>query len=266
MIIIGERINGQFTDVEKAIQDKNKKVIQDLAQKQVECGADYLDVNVGTSVPSKERVDAMLWLVDTIQECTDAPLCIDSPRRPVVEAALEKVDKPPIINSCQADLEALDEYIPMAREYNSGLIALTMDKDGVPNDAAKRVELAGNIVMKATEHGFDFDDLYIDPIVLPVSATQTQPGFLLEAMQQLQNISDPLPHFNIGLSNISSNTKENHLINRTYAVMCIAHGVDTAIIDPMDEELMDAIITAEILLNKHIYNDDYLSAYRSSKK
>ncbi len=265
MNIIGERINGQFTDVEEAIQEKDKTVIQDLAKKQVECGADYLDVNVGTSVPSHEREDAMLWLIDSIKEVVDAPLCLDSPRQPVIEAGLERVEKPPIINSCQADLEELETYMNMAMEYDAGLIALTMDKDGVPNDAEKRVALAGNIVMKARELDFDFDNLFIDPIVLPVSATQTQPGFLLEAMQQMQNLSDPLPHFNVGLSNISSNTKENELINRTYMVMCIAHGVDTAIVNPMDEELMDAIITAEILLNKHIYNDDYLSAYRSSK-
>ncbi len=265
MIIIGERINGQFTDVEEAIQDRDEEVIKDLAQRQVECGADYLDVNVGTSVPSHEREEAMLWLIDAVQEAVDAPICIDSPRQPVIEAGLERVEKPPIINSCQADMEELDTYMNMAMEYDSGLIALTMDKDGVPNDAQKRVALAGNIVMKARNLDFDFDDLFVDPIVLPVSATQTQPGFLLEAMQQMQNLSDPLPHFNVGLSNISSNTKHNELINRTYMVMCIAHGVDTAIVNPMDEELMDAIITAEILLNEHIYNDDYLSAYRSSK-
>lgn len=265
MIIIGERINGQFTDVRKAIKKKDKEVIQKLALGQLDAGADYLDVNVGTAVPSKEKADAMVWLIETIQEVTDAPLALDTPILSVMKASLSAVKNPPMINSTQADPEKLETYLNLAIDNDASLIALTMDKDGVPNDVAKRIELAGNIVVSAMEVGFPFEKLFIDPIILPVSAIQTQPGFVLETLQQLQGIADPPPHLVLGLSNVSQNTVERSLINRTYLVMCIAMGLDSAILDPFDEELMNAMITAELLLNKQIYSDSFLAAYHSSR-
>ena len=266
MIIVGERLNGQFKDVEEALKTRKKETIHDLARKQVEAGADYLDVNVGTAVPSSEKKEAMVWLVETIQEATDAPLALDSPIEDVIAASLEAANNPTMINSTQADPDKLDRYIDLAQEHDASLIALTMDKNGVPNDVNKRVELAGNIVVSAMNKGFPFERLYIDPIILPVGATQAQPGIVLEALQQLQGLADPAPHFILGLSNVSQNTVERSLINRTYLVMCMAMGLDSAIVDPFDKELMDAMITGEILLNNQIYSDSYLAAYRESKK
>ncbi|MFO8059430.1 MAG: dihydropteroate synthase [Bacillota bacterium] len=265
MILVGERINGQFTSVGRAIQNKDGKVIQDLALAQLEAGADYLDVNVGTAVPAREKADAMVWLVETIQEVTDAPLALDTPIEAVMRAGLSAVKRPPMINSTNADPEQLSEYIDLAMKHEADLIALTMDKGGVPNDVAKRVELGANIVVAAMEAGFPFDKLFIDLIVLPVGAMQAQAGIMLEALTQLQGISDPAPHFIVGLSNVSQNTVERSLINRTYLVMCMASGLDAAIADPLDTELVDAMITTELLLNRQIYSDSFLAAYRSGK-
>lgn len=261
MIVVGERLNGQFKDVEKAIKNKDKKVLHNLAEEQLKNGADYLDVNVGTAVSSSEKKEAMLWMIETIQEVTDAPLALDTPIQSVMEASLEVVKTPPLINSTQADPEKLEQYLQYALDYDASLIALTMDKDGVPNDVQKRIELAGNIVVAAMNAGLPFDRLFIDPIILPVSAIQTQPGFVLDALEQLQGIADPAPHFILGLSNLSQNTTKRSLINRTYLAMCIAMGLDAAIVDPMDKELMNIMITSELLLNKQIYSDSYLEAY-----
>ncbi len=266
MIIVGERLNGQFDDVGKAIQDRNPEVLQKLAQEQVDAGADYLDVSVGTAVASRDKPEAMAWMVEAIQEGTDAPLAIDSPVESVMRAGLEKVKNPPMINSTSAEPEQLSKYIEMAQEHDAALVALTTDQDGVPNDVAKRTELAGNIVMAAMEAGFPFDQLYIDLIALPVGAAQQQPGIMLDALQQLQGIANPPPHFIVGLSNVSQSTVKRSLINRTYLVMCMANGLDAAIADPLDEKLMDAMITAELLLNRQIYSDSFLSAYRASKR
>jgi len=264
MIIIGERINGMFRDVRRAIQKKDKEVIQKLALDQLKAGADFLDVNVGPAAADQEGT--MAWLVETIQEATDAPLALDSPKLPVIKAGLEKVTTPPMINSTQADLEQLEVYMNLAVENDASIIGLTMDKQGVPADVDRRVELAGQIVMSSMEAGLDFEKLFIDPIILPVNATQTQPGFVLEALSQCKFLADPPPHFVIGLSNVSQGTKERDLINRTFLVMSIAVGLDAAIADPFDTELMDAMITAELLLNKQIYSDSFLAAYRSSKQ
>lgn len=265
MIVIGERINGMFRDVKKGIQDKNKEVIQNLALDQLKAGADYLDVNVGPAVPSAQKGDAMVWLIEAVQEVTEAPICIDSPRLSDIEAALKVTKTPPMINSTQADPEQLEIYLKLAVDNDASLIALTMDKGGVPQDVDRRLELAGNVLFSAVDAGLDFDKLFIDPIVLPVNAAQQQPAMVLETLGQLKLLADPPPHFVLGLSNISQSTKERHLINRTYLVMCVAAGMDAAIIDPFDTELMDAMITAELLMNKHIYNHSFLAAYRSSK-
>lgn len=265
MVIIGERINGMFKDVKEAIQKKDKKVVQKLAIGQIESGTDYLDVNVGTAVPSSEKNEAMVWLIEAIQAVTSVPICIDSPRLSDIEVALKVTKTPPMINSTQADPDQLETYLGLAIDTDASLIALAMDKNGVPQDIDRRIELSGNIVVAAMEADFPFEKLFIDSIILPVNATQQQPGLVLETLQQLKQLADPPPHFVLGLSNVSQGTKERSLINRTYLTMCIAMGLDAAILNPFDEELMNAMITAELLLNKHIYNDSFLAAYRSSK-
>jgi len=264
MIVIGERINGMFTDVKSAIRKKNKEVVQKLALDQIEAGANILDVNVGTA--SKNPGRAMAWLVKTIEEVTDTQIALDSTRLEVIKAGLEAVSNPPLINSTQGDPERLAEYLPLALENDASMIALTMDARGVPQDTDRRVEIAGMIIMTAMEMGYPVEKLFIDPIIQPVKFAQTQVNFVLEAISQISLLSDPAPHFVVGLSNVSQGTNDRELINRICLVMCIAMGLDAAIMDPFDTEMMDAMITAELLLNKQIYSDSFLAAYRSSLK
>jgi len=261
MIVIGERINGMFSDVKNAIKTEDKEVIQKLAIKQVKAGADVLDVNVGPASAKPEVT--MPWLVETIQEVTDTQLALDSPKLDVIKSGLEVVKTPPIINSTQADPQKMQTYFDLVNETGASIIALTVDKQGVPQDIDRRMELASTIVMSAMEMGISFDRLFIDPIILPVNVAQPQAGFLLKALAQFQYLADPPPHFVVGLSNVSQGTMEKKLINRTFLVMCMAMGLDAAIMDPFDKELMDAMITAEVLMNKQIYSDSFLTAYIS---
>jgi len=115
------------------------------------------------------------------------------------------------------------------------------------------------------ESGLQSDDIYIDPIILPINVAPKQPWNVMEAIRQLAMASDPPPHFIIGLSNISQKCLMNRLINRTYLVMCIAAGLDAAIMDAADKDLVEAAVTAEVLLEKHLYSDDYLRAWRMQK-
>ncbi len=258
MIPIGERINGMFTDVKKAIAAKDPAAIHQLSEDQTKAGAKYLDINVGTA--ASDQVDAMKWLVNTIQEKCDTPLALDSQKLDVVKAGLEEVKGHCMINSCQADPEKLDIYLPLCKEYNAALVALCMDKDGVSQDTAKRLENAMTIVEKASEYGVPSDHLYIDPIILPINVDQRQPQMIFEAVSQIRMMADPAPHITVGLSNISQSTRERHLINRTMLVMLAAHGCDSAIVDVLDNDLMDAWITADLLMDKMIYSDSYLKA------
>ncbi|MBI4975027.1 MAG: dihydropteroate synthase [Candidatus Omnitrophica bacterium] len=260
MIIIGELINGMYKDVGKAITKREKDVIQHLAQDQVKAGAKILDVNTGPY--SKNPKDDMKWLVETIQDASDASLCLDSTKPDAIEEGLKLVKKRAVINSTSADDDRMDVIFNLAKKYNTQVIGLTMDKSGVPNSRDKRVELAAKIIAKAMDHGLNANDIFLDPIVLPVNVAQTQGLEVLEAIREFRLISDPPPNTIIGLSNVSQGTKFRSLVNRTFLVMAVADGLSAAILDPLDKELMDALISAELILNRHIYCDSFLDAYR----
>jgi len=277
MILIAERINGMFTDVKQAIADKDKKVIQQLAKKQTEAGAAYLDVNVGTAAADQQGT--MQWLVETIQSAEggcSTPLCLDSQKPDVIAAGLKVVNAENglILNSSplnrKNDEEILDKYIEMAEQAGpkAGIITLTMDKNGVPQDIDTRVAIAAEIVSKAMEKGFDPQRLYIDPIALPVKVpnAQVQPGNILSAMDQIRFLADPPPHITVGLSNLSQGATERSLINRVFLAMAVSHGLDSAIVDVLDEKLIDVLAAAELLMNKQIYSDSFLKVYKSSSK
>ena len=260
MIVIGELINGMYKDVGKAIVNKEIDVIQHLAEEQVKAGAHALDVNTGPY--SKNPKDDMKWLVESIQKVTDVSVCLDSTKADVIEEGLKLVKRRAIINSTNADEGKMVKIFELAKRYNTQVIGLTMDKSGIPNNKEKRVELAAAIVAKAMEFDINAEDIFLDPIVLPVNVAQTQGHEVLESIREFRMISDPPPKIAVGLSNVSQGTKYRSLINRTFLVMAIANGLTAAILDPLDKELMDAMITSELILNKHIYCDSFLGAYR----
>lgn len=260
MFIIGELINGMYQNIGKAIREKNKAIIQKCAREQINAGANALDVNCGPV--SKQPVSDIQWLVEVIQEVTDAPLALDSSKPQVIEAGLRVAKNKVIINSTTADSEKLEILVPLAKKYNAKLIGLTISSKGIPKDKDQRLELAATIVATCADKGFPTEDLYLDPIVLPINVAQAQMRDILESIREFKIISEPWPKTIVGLSNVSQSTKARSLINRTFLVMAAAYGLDAAILDPLDKDLMDAAITAELILNKQIYCDSYLEAYR----
>jgi 5-methyltetrahydrofolate corrinoid/iron sulfur protein methyltransferase len=260
MLVIGELINGMYKAVGKAIEDREKKVIQKLAAEEVEAGAGMLDVNTGPY--AKNPKDTMKWLVETIQEVSDVPLSLDSTKPDVIEEGLKLVKKKAMINSTNSSEEKLNVLVPMAKKYNASLIGLTMGKSGIPRDKNERMEHAVKIITKCQEAGFGISELYLDPIVLPVNVAQAQGTEVLESIKEFKFLCDPAPKTVVGLSNASQSTKQRPLINRIYLVMAIANGLSAAIMDPLDKDLMHAAVTAELILNKTIYCDSFLDAHR----
>lgn len=260
MFIIGELINGMYKNIGKAIKEKNKAVIQKCALEQINAGADALDINCGPV--SKNPVSDIQWLVEAIQEVTDKPLALDSSKSQVIESGLKVIKNQAIINSTTADSEKLRILVPLAAKYNAKLIGLTISAKGIPQNKDQRLELAAGIVAACSEADFPIDDLYIDPIVMPVNVAQQQMKDILEVIHEFKIISDPAPKSIIGLSNVSQGACTRGLINRTFLTMAVAYGLDGAILDPLDKDLMDAAITAELILNKNIYCDSFLEAYR----
>jgi len=263
MIIIGERINGMFKDIGEAIRNKDPKPLQHWALKQQEGGAHYLDVNSGPAVPSEERPEAYEWMVKVIQEVSELPLCLDSTNYNAIEAGLKLCKRPAMINSVPAERPKIERVFPMAVQYNAALIALTMDNKGIPKDADNRLAFAMELVAAADEFGLPMEDLYIDPLILPVNVAQEHAPEVLETLRQIKTLSNPAPKTVLGLSNVSQKSPDRHLINRTYMAMAMASGLDAAIVDANDDALIDVVATCEILLNNSIYADSYLNVYRT---
>jgi 5-methyltetrahydrofolate corrinoid/iron sulfur protein methyltransferase len=262
MFIIGERINGMFVDVAGAIKKKDKKAIQILAEKQVSCGANALDVNVGPS--SDNPKEAMSWLVKTITEVTDISLSIDTTNLEVMETGLNACRSKPIINSVNANEDKMRSLFALAKKHNASVIGLTMDKSGIPKDSDGRLELAMKIVASAMDHGIDMADLYIDAVILPVNVAQDQAIEVLKTIKESKLLADPAPRTILGLSNVSQGAQAQNklLINRTFLTMAVSSGLDAAIMDVTDKKLTDAVITAELLMGKQLYCDSFLDAYR----
>ncbi len=268
MIIFSERVNGMYRDVRKAINEKDKTIVQELTKEQVAGGADVMDVNLG---PTKgDPVENFVWLAQAVAEVTDKPISLDSAKPKLLAEVVPKVhsalpNTKLIINSSTADPDCMGTLLPVAAEAGAGIIGLTMDKEGVPGNVDKRVECGGTFLVMAMESGLTPDDIYLDPIILPVNVAQKQPWNVMEAIRQLSVFSDPAPHFMLGLSNVSQQCLMRNLLNRTYLVMAITAGLDSAIMDAADTELVEAAITAEVLLNKNLYSDDYIKAWKMQK-
>lgn len=260
MILIGERINAGFKDIARAVRDKDPGPVQRWAERQAAQGAQYLDLNIGAV--SKRPAD-MEWLVEVVQAAVPTPICVDSTRVEVLRAGVQAGDgRSVLINSTTADPGKLEQLVPLAVEHGASLLGVAMDERGSPQDVDRRVENAAQIFAAAVEGGLTPDRIFLDPVLMPIRFMQEQAGNVLEAIQQYTMLSDPPPHISVGLSNICSQAAQRSLLARTFAVMAMGRGLDAAICDVMDDGLLDAVATAELILNQQIYSDAYLKAFR----
>ncbi len=259
MIFIGERINTGFKDIKAAVVEHDPQPIKDWAEKQAKAGSTYLDVNLGAA---SNKVEDLLWMIETVENTVELPISIDNNKPAMLKEAIPACKKPPLVNSLVAIDERMDELMPVIADNGASFIGLCMDEDGSPKSADKRVENAGKIMAKAMEYGIDSDQVFLDPIVMPLKFMQEQCSEIMKAAQQFTMFSDPPPHVVCGLSNVANSTKHKRLINRVFCAMMVANGLDAVICDICDDELVDTILTAELAMNKQIYADSYLEAFR----
>jgi 5-methyltetrahydrofolate--homocysteine methyltransferase len=259
MLIIGEKLNSAIPGVRQIINERNTAAVQELALKQVEAGAEYLDLNTAQC----NEVEDMEWLVRTVQEVTDVPLCIDSTSAAAVKKGLETVegDKSRVmINSISMEKNRIEGVLPLVLEYNCPVIGLTVDDNGIPKTAEERIKIAERIVEILTKNNYDLTHLYIDPLVLPLAVDHTNALMFFRCLDEIKRL------FNVktvsGLSNISYNMPKRKLINRYFLAICMAHGMDAAILDPLDTKIMTALTTVDLLLGNDPYGKKFLKAYR----
>ena len=259
MLVVGELINASRKAVCKAIEKKNAETIQNLATLQVENGADYIDVNAGSFVG--EEAEKLKWLIEVVQEVTDKPLCIDSPDPEVIKATIRLVKKTPMINSITLEPGRLEAIIPLVAENKTKVIALCQSEDAMAETADDKLKIAEQLVEKVVAAGIPLDDLFIDPLVYPLS-TNTQSA--VATLQAIKRIMESFPgiHTTCGLTNVSYGLPNRKLINMTFLIFAISSGLDSAILDPTDIQLFSALKAAAAVSGVDDYCMNFITAYR----
>ena len=260
MILIGENLNVMVKKIGMAMKERDPKPIQELAIAEANAGADYIDINLGPA--RKGGGELMEWVVKTVQEVVDTPLYLDTINAEAIEAGLRvyknKKGKA-VINSIMARPESMEVKFPLAQKYSAGVVALLWGPSGLPRDANERGVLAAELMQKAMEFGIPSDDVWIDPIVTPITSPQSQVQVpsCVEFMKMFKDLQELAPGMKstCGLSNVSNGAPNDlrPILNQTYLIMLERYGMTSAIIDAFDEGLKELARGKREDLKKIIY-------------
>ncbi|MBE9515333.1 MAG: dihydropteroate synthase, partial [Chloroflexi bacterium] len=204
MVIIGENIHVIAQAVSTAIRERDARVIQDLAKAQTEAGADYIDLNVGPM--KKDTEETMQWLVNTVHEVADLPLSIDTMNPVAMEAGLKACQKRPLLNSASGKTESKEQMLPLAQKYNCDVVISVITDKGMPPDVDSKIESIMDTATYANELGIPNEDIWVDPIILPVSTAGEGQRFAVACLEFIKILGDVLPEIKstVGLSNVSN--------------------------------------------------------------
>lgn len=245
MKTIGENLNVINKKIGQAFKDKDPKPLREAAEKETESGVDFIDINLG---PARKGGDELMtWVVQTVQEVTDTPLCLDTSNIVAMEAGLKVCKGKAIMNSIMCRPERYEKMLPICAQYSANMIALMWGPNGMARDANERAELTAELLMAAQALGIPMSDIWVDPIVTPVNIQQDQ---LMESLAFFEMLPDivaaidpetgPVKSTN-GLSNISNGVPDDlrPILNRTYMCMLARRGMYSSIVDAFDPEIMD---------------------------
>ncbi|MBR7189467.1 MAG: dihydropteroate synthase [Clostridia bacterium] len=260
MLIIGEKLNGAIPSVAQAIRDRDEGFIRDLATRQLDSRADYLDICSG--VPGQDA-EILRWMIEMIQaDHPDVRFSLDSPDPEVIRSCMELCKNPGMINSVSLEGKKIELLFPVAAEQKGWkIIALLLDGTGMPTTVEKRMETCRTILDRAAEYGIPAGRLYFDPLVFSLATTPE--GFLnfVGAARQIR-AETPEAHIVSGLSNISFGLPYRKAVNQAFLIGAMMNGMDSAIMDPLNRDLLAGVYAAEALLGLDEYCMEYLTAYR----
>lgn len=261
MLIIGERLNCTRKKIREAVEKRDAELIREEVTKQAAAGADLLDVNGGIA---GSEAECLSWMVSVVQEVTDLPLCLDSADAAALNQALPLVRSRPMINSITAEPERIESLLPLIKQHDTRVIALCLGESGPPKAVDDRIGLAESLVSRLTEAGVSEEDIFVDPCVFPVS---TGPEYGRSVLTAVRKIRERYPKVRIsgGVSNVSFGLPLRKLVNETFLVMLMSHGLDAAIVDPTDSQLMANVLAAEAILGRDEFCANYLRAFRDGK-
>ncbi len=237
MIIIGESIHIISKAVSSAIEARDARAIQDLAAAQADAGAHYIDLNLGPA--TRDPIAMTEWLVKTVQGAVDLPLSIDTLSPVAMDVGLKNCRRRPLLNSVSGRTDSREQMLPLATKYRAEVVVSVLTDRGCPRDLASRSESIIDTVSRINELGIPNEDIWVDPILLPLSADQEQAMEVLEFMKVLPDLLPGIKS-TLGLSNISNGSppQRRGIINRTYLIMLARHGMYSVIADALDRQLM----------------------------
>ena len=261
MIIIAEKINGSIPATSKAIDEMNADYIRYLAKIQTEAEADYIDCCASRN---EGELDLVKWLVDLIQETTDTKICLDSPNEKVLVDAMKFCNKEGLINSVSLEGKKIDTIFPVIQGTKWSCVALLCDDKGIPKDAERRLEIFEAIMAKAREYDIAPDRLFIDPLVETLGTNSESLITFAEVTAEIKK-RYPDVHVTSGLSNISFGLPGRKIVNMAFMTLAMNAGMDSAIVDPTNRDMMGAIYATTALMGDDFYCMEYIGAYRDNR-
>lgn len=260
MIIIGEKINGSIPAVKEAIDKRDAAFIADRAVKQAGAGADFIDVCASTA-PELE-IETLKWLIEVVQEAVETPLCIDSPNPRAIEAVFQYANKPGLLNSISEEGDKCAVLLPLLAGNSWEVVGLTCDNNGIPCDLETKLKITESMVEKADKFSITPDQIHIDPCVMALS-TENNSLLNLEAEIRAIKACYPTIHVTGAISNISFGLPLRPLLNKTAMAFAIAAGMDSAVLDPLNRDMMGTIFATYALLGQDKHCRKYSKAYRA---
>ena len=258
MIIIGEKLNGSIPSVAKAIAERDADLIRERAKMQAEAGADFLDVCA--SVEEEVEVETLKWMIDIVQEVTDTRICVDSPSAKTCAEGIKLCKRPGLVNSVSLEGNKIDTIFPVIADTDWECVALLCDNDGIPDSVEKRMKVFHGIMEKAKEYNIAPSRLHIDPLVVTLSTDQTALTVFAQCCRQIK-AEYPDIHITSGLSNISYGLPVRKNINQAFMVLAMNAGMDSAIVDPTNKNMIGMIYAANALLEKDEYCLNYIAKF-----
>lgn len=259
MIIIGEKINGAIPSTGKAIAEKDAEFIKNLAVKQTEAGAHFIDVCA--SVDDDIELKTMKWLIDIVQDATDVPIAVDSPNVYTCLESMAYCRKPGLFNSVSLEGNKVDEAFKVIANTSWECVALLNSDKGIPKTAKDRLDVFADLMAKCQEYQIDPSRMHIDPLIEMLCTSEDGINMVIKVIQKIKK-QYPTIHVTGAVSNISFNLPARRIANQAFAVLAMNAGMDSFILDPLNKDMMGMLYATEAMMGEDEFCMEYIGAFR----
>ncbi|MBJ7279996.1 MAG: dihydropteroate synthase [Candidatus Nanopelagicales bacterium] len=262
-VIIGERINPTGRKkFQEQLRAGDLSQIEIDVQQQVEGGADVLDVNMG--VPLTDESDLLSRAIKLVQSKTDLPICIDSSVIEALEAGLKAYEGKALVNSMTGEDDRMELILPLVKEHQAVILALSNDETGIPATAQERLVITEKIVRTVEKYGIPLEDLVIDPLAMTVGADTEAVKITLETIHLIKEKFGL--NMSMGASNVSFGLPNRHAVNASFLPMAMAAGLTSAIMDARTKEIVTSVRAADLLIGNDPWGGNWISAFRAQQQ